>query len=56
MAKKAPAPISLFAGPLFVPLCMGCAKRISSMLDAVIDKIEFGYLNEEKHGAIQQRP
>lgn len=38
-----PAPISLFAGSFRIYLCMGCAKRISSALDTVIERIENRY-------------
>jgi hypothetical protein len=42
---KSPAPIRLLAGPNYMSLCMTCAKKISSCLDAVIERIESKYVD-----------
>ena len=40
---KSPAPIRLVAGPVYISLCMTCAKRITNALELVIEKIEKSY-------------
>lgn len=40
---KAPAPILLVLGIYVEAICMSCAKKISSCLDAVIERIEGRY-------------
>lgn len=47
---KNPAPICFVIDNLFRSICMACAKRIVSRLDAVIEKIEGKYERTVRNG------